>query len=189
MLIKLTQQRLHELVDYDYATGEFTWKAKTSNHSARVNIGDKIGWIGVAGYRHTELDGGSYRCHRLVWLYVHGKFPEAHLDHLDGDRANNRIENLRECSSSGNAKNKTKQSNNTSGFTGVKLQRLKRKSGKINERWVAKWCESVGTSNTKSFSVFKYGYEQAKEMAISYRDNKIKEMKQAGDAYTERHGL
>jgi hypothetical protein len=78
--------------------------------------------IGKNGrYLATSLGGKSYYAHRLVWLYHHGTTPHM-LDHIDGNSANNRIENLRECTNAQNQYNSLKKINNKSGFKGVIYQ-------------------------------------------------------------------
>jgi hypothetical protein len=67
--------------------------------------------------------GAVYLGHRLVWLYHNGCWPSKFLDHIDGDRENNRIENLREASRTDNNRNVSRQRNNTSGFKGVSLMK------------------------------------------------------------------
>jgi hypothetical protein len=75
------------------------------------------------------VDGKNYQHHRLAWLYVHGAFPPADLDHRDGVRTNNRLANLREATRSENCQNAAKRNDNTSGFTGV---------WPVGKRWRAK---------------------------------------------------
>jgi hypothetical protein len=130
----------------------------------------------------------TYKAHRLAWLYVYGEEPKEDIDHIDGDTSNNRIENLREVAHSTNMKNKHKYVSNTSGTTGVYLQEIPRKNGKIYQRWVAFWCDDSGKVQRKYFTVAKYGFERAMQIAIDYRVQKIKELIALGAAYTERHG-
>jgi hypothetical protein len=71
------------------------------------------------GYRGVGIDGQRYLEHRLVWFYVHGVWPADQIDHINGDRSDNRISNLREASQSQNNGNCRKRGNNVSGYTGV----------------------------------------------------------------------
>lgn len=112
----ITQERLKELLHYDAASGAFTWLIRTSN---RIKIGDMAGTIHPRGYRHIRLDGKDYQAHRLAWLYVHGCFPAAGTDHINGVRDDNRIVNLREATHAENGQNRAMRSNNCSGFLGV----------------------------------------------------------------------
>jgi len=124
----LTQEILKKHLHYDPDTGAFTRKVVSG---PTVKIGDIAGWINSEGYRKLRLFGTAYYSHTLAWLYVYGYFPKNDLDHVDRNKANNRIGNLREATRSENVMNCGLRSNNTSGFRGVTW--LKRRS-----RWVAR---------------------------------------------------
>jgi hypothetical protein len=127
----LTAARLRELLHYDPETGVFTRLIRTSNS---VQVGDVAGSIGVAGYMHISVAGAEYYAHRIAWLWVHGVWPENHIDHVDGIRRNNRIANLRDAQSAINHQNlKRPKSNNKSGFLGVHQH-------PTNRNWVAGIC-------------------------------------------------
>jgi hypothetical protein len=97
--------------------GELIRKVSTSSTG---RAGDVAGCINNTGYRQIMINGKRYCTHRLVWMYVHGSFPVDMLDHIDGDKLNNRINNLREATCQQNMQNQTKpRSGNTSGFLGV----------------------------------------------------------------------
>lgn len=72
-------------------------------------------------YGYVKVDGKQYAVHRVVWSVVYGKWPTTALDHIDRNKANNRIENLREVTIQKNQQNLTKYKNNSSGVTGVTL--------------------------------------------------------------------
>ena len=126
MLQELTAERLRELLAYDASTGIFTWRK--SKGAARA--GNTAGTPHSRGYWTITIDGNGHLAHRLAWLYVHGKWPERALDHINRLRRDCRIANLREVSGSQNAQNKSQQSNNTSGYRGVTWHKQLR-------RWVA----------------------------------------------------
>lgn len=90
-LLKLTAERLRELLDYDETTGVFTWRSRRGQCSA----GAKAGTLTERGYIRIEVDGRSYRANRLAWLYVTGEHPTLDVDHEDRNRANNAFRNLR----------------------------------------------------------------------------------------------
>ena len=111
----LTQARLKQLLHYDASTGGFTWLVDLK----KVKTGDVAGCVNSRGYRLITVDQVSYRAHRLVILYVHGYMPENLVDHIDRNRDNNRISNLREVSNQCNSRNCKVFVTNTSGVTGV----------------------------------------------------------------------
>lgn len=117
----LTAGRLRALVGYDKITGVFVWIAKAAPNT---KIGGIAGSVRKDGYRVIRVDGVLYTAHRLVWLYVTGAWPKGNIDHRNGLRDDNRIENLREASNELNAQNKgSAQSNSKSGFLGVYKKR------------------------------------------------------------------
>ena len=116
----MTQTRLMELLDYDPDTGIFINKVTRRN----ATMGSTVGWMNKpGGYLRARVEGKVYMLHRLAWLYVHGNLPLIHIDHIDGDKLNNRIANLRLASRSENLRNRGKQSDNTSGWCGVSLNK------------------------------------------------------------------
>lgn len=112
----LTQERLKELISYDSSTGIFT-RLKTT--SSKAMKGSNPGTATSNGYLKFSVDGRSYFSHRLAWLYVYGKFPVGILDHINSDRKDNRIANLRQVTLSQNGCNRLLQSTNRSGIKGV----------------------------------------------------------------------
>ena len=90
----LTAQRLRGLLSYDSDTGEFRWLLY---HGSRACAGMIAGSLSPRGYRRIKLMGHQYGAHRLAWLHVHGRWPADQIDHINGDRADNCIANLREA--------------------------------------------------------------------------------------------
>lgn len=111
----LTLERLKALIDYNPETGSMVWKISTSN---RNPVGSEAGTIMKHGYRHVSIDGRRYLAHRLAWFYVHGSWP-TEIDHIDRDRSNNKLANLRLSTRSQNNMNTKRRSDNKSGVTGV----------------------------------------------------------------------
>jgi hypothetical protein len=70
-------------------------------------------------YLQVMIGGKLYQAHRLIWLLVYGEWPRQHIDHIDGNGLNNRIENLRDVSQTENNRNRRNQSNNKTGICGV----------------------------------------------------------------------
>lgn len=123
----LTAERLRELLHYDPETGVFT--NRTNRQRARA--GTVAGAIVSNGYRGITLEYYPFMAHRLVWLYVYGRWPAGTIDHINGDRADNRLENLRDVSHAENMQNlRGPVSRNKSGFLGV--SQLRR-----NGKWAA----------------------------------------------------
>lgn len=119
MTEELTQDRLKEVLHYDSETGVFTW---TSRVGSKVVVGAEAGTTKTENgltYVGIGLDYKMYKAHRLVWLYVNGSWPEGGLDHIDGDGANNRIENLRPCNQTQNMQNVRAHKGSASGLLGV----------------------------------------------------------------------
>jgi len=98
----ITQKQLKEVLDYDSETGVFIWKKSVSN----CHAGDIAGCINDTGYRRIKIDNRRYPAHRLAWLFIHNTFPIGEIDHIDGNRSNNRIKNLRDVSRRGNQSNR-----------------------------------------------------------------------------------
>jgi hypothetical protein len=111
----LSAIRLRELLNYDPATGIFTWKVNTY----RKLKGKKAGSTASNGYWDIRIDRSLYKAHRLAWLYVHGRWPADQIDHINGERADNRIENLRECSRAENMQNSPVRKDSQIGLKGV----------------------------------------------------------------------
>lgn len=114
----ITAERLRALVNYDRETGAFTARG-TRGRCDRWKDGRELGWIMANGYRSLHVMGEQHLAHRLAWLYVHGRWPDRNIDHVNMDRLDNRIANLRECDQSQNMANVGPKVTNTSGFKGV----------------------------------------------------------------------
>ena len=111
--------RLKHLLEYSYTTGLFTWKNPSSN---RVKVGQIAGAKDAYGYVVIRLDSILYKAHRLAWLYCMEEDPICSIDHINGIKDDNRIDNLREASLQENARNKVIQSNNTTGSVEVSFR-------------------------------------------------------------------
>lgn len=114
----LTQERLKELLRYDPETGLFYWLVARKRGGA---IGDLAGHTSRQGYVVLGVDGKHYKAHRLAWLYFHGEMPTAELDHINLNKSDNRVENLRLASRSQNRSNTRAYKNSASGQKGVSL--------------------------------------------------------------------
>lgn len=125
--MSITQERLREVLDYNPETGVFTWKVRVLRDEFRRT--DKVWntrWAGkVAGFTRPDgyiglmVDGRKCQAHRAAWLYLHGSWPPADLDHIDGDKSNNAAWNLRHASRSKNMANIGAHADNSVGAKGV----------------------------------------------------------------------
>lgn len=143
----ITAEEVRNLLDYNPATGAFTRRVRTS---MRINVGDAAGCPNGKGYLLIRLQNRLYRAHRLAWLYVHGEWPPHEIDHIDGNRSNNAIANLRPSTHAQNMQNLAKKSSNTSGVTGVHWDQLR-----------SKWKAEIGANGT----VLRLGSFASKEEA------------------------
>lgn len=99
------------------------------SHGA-YRAGSPAGATNARGYRQISIHGVLYYAHRLVWLAEHGVLPAGLIDHINRDRSDNRIQNLRVVSSKENMENTGMYSSNTSGYKGVQWD-------KRYNKWVA----------------------------------------------------
>ena len=109
-------------ISHDYVLSAFDYQdGNLVRKTGRVNeIGQIAGSVHKAsGYIHVKINTKAHKAHRLVFLYHYGYLPEC-VDHIDGDKANNRIENLRAATKEENCQNQKVRSTNKSGCKGVK---------------------------------------------------------------------
>lgn len=123
----ITQSELKEVLSYDEMTGQFVWIKSTSD---RIKVGDEAGAIRPDGYRSIQVNGKRTMAHRWAWLYVFGNFPDCEIDHINGNRSDNRLVNLRLATSKQNKENTRLKINNTSGHRGVSWDASR-------EKWLA----------------------------------------------------
>lgn len=108
--------RVREAFTYDHKTGDLKWAIDRQ----KCGLGSIAGSFTATGYREVTLDGRHYKCHRVVWFLVTGEWPKHQIDHLNGNRADNRFENLRDATPSTNTENyRVARRNNATGFLGV----------------------------------------------------------------------
>ena len=113
----LDSTRIREILDYNPDTGEFYWKIKSNK---RAPIGAKAGGITNGGYGYISYLNKRYSMSHLAWIHFYGKPPLMYLDHINGNRFDNRISNLREATPAENMQNIRKAPKNSShGFLGA----------------------------------------------------------------------
>jgi HNH endonuclease/AP2 domain len=115
----MTHAELLELLHYDSETGLFTRRTTNRRHKSGTVIGAK-GHKNSNGYGRIRVKGQLFYTHRLAWFYVHGDWPSKQIDHVNGNRLDNRLSNLREASHAEQQQNSGIPKNNTSGFVGVR---------------------------------------------------------------------
>lgn len=162
-----------QIVAYEPDTGKVYWRI---NVGRRGKAGVEVGTITKEGYRRVKIKGQLYLVHRLAWRLTHGVWPTYEIDHIDGDRLNNKLSNLRDVPKALNQRNCRLRKDSASGLVGV------RQIYYPNKYWVAQWYD--GKRKNRWFSVDKYGEQTAKEMAIKCRMEQTKKL----SGYTERHG-
>lgn len=108
------ERKIHERLKYDKDTGLITWK---KTFAARAREGEEAGSNDGHGYKRIGISGRKIHAHRLAWFIHYGVWPKV-IEHINGDRIDNRIENLRDVNFSDNAKNRKLQKSK-SGIAGV----------------------------------------------------------------------
>lgn len=124
MTPRITQEALKSILEYDQNTGVFKWIKRLSK---RVHVGDIAGHLVDDGYVLIGIGRSVYRAHILAWLYVHGEYPNSQIDHINQNKQDNRILNLRLVSKKQNMENRGSQKNNTTGFKGVSWHKQRKK--------------------------------------------------------------
>jgi hypothetical protein len=119
---------LEQLLRYEPETGKLFWRQRSAEffpdqracNSWNVkNAGKEAFTATKSGYKVGALFSKIYRAHRIVWALHYGQWPEVQIDHVNGDRADNRLSNLRDVCHQDNGKNQRLRSTNTSGATGI----------------------------------------------------------------------
>ena len=149
-----TRERISELFYYQPETGVF-WSRKWDR---------RAGYAGVKGYRQITIDGFRYMEHRLAWFLVHGTWPLEQIDHINQDKGDNRIANLRAATQSQNRANSKVPVTSISGIKGVGKTRYStwkariRVEGKLIDLGSFKTVEEASaaywTAAQKSFGEF-----------------------------------
>jgi len=157
----ITPAELRQLLDYNPETGALTWKLRRRNPAVHLreherwnsrHAGTSAGYVGAWGYIIVKVYRNAFKAHRLAWAIYHGAWPSPGLfiDHINRDKADNRIINLRLATRSENGLNRPNPANNTSGMKGV--------------YWASrngKWAATIGIDNAKHRLGYFTSYEAA----------------------------
>lgn len=166
-----------KLIEYCPETGKFFWKSHRYND---INIGDEVGY-NCHGYRRAKINKKSVALHRLAFLLMYGKWPTLEVDHINGDKSDNRWLNLRLATRKTNMRNCRKRNDNKTGLAGIFLLKDPRDQTHV----VAEYRDDNAKIKRKMFSLRKYGGFNALEMARLWRRDRLNEV----GGYTGRHGL
>lgn len=113
---EITHGELLQALRYNPETGSFILAVRRRNSYANKK---EAGTINTIGYRVLTLYGKQYKAHRIAWFYVYGIWPSRDIDHINGNRADNRLCNLRLATPAENHQNRGFDCRNTTGYTGV----------------------------------------------------------------------
>lgn len=159
----LSKSRLSELLNYDPDTGVLTWTTTRRGQNGFSNAGQVAGGLrNAGGYIRISIDGNSYQAHTLAWLLVYGVLPAGDIDHINGQKADNRIANLRDVSRSVNLQNMRKpRSTNTTGYLGVSFfKRTGKFTAEITTNYKKKNLGYFSTAEEASAAYLKAKREQ-----------------------------
>lgn len=118
---EVTSAVLRQVIGYNPDSGEFRWLERPGDHGwTRKNAGKVAGYLDTSvNYLRIGMYGERFFAHRLAWLFMMGEWPIHHVDHINGDRTDNRWNNLRSATQTENNHNVGLRRNNTSGVKGV----------------------------------------------------------------------
>lgn len=116
-----------QLFDYDPETGIVSWKAKVGN--GKIKAGDRAGAVRSSGYRVIRLKIGNLFEHRVVWFLHNGVLPDCQIDHINRNKTDNRIQNLRLAprNEADNLQNLGLRKDNKTGLAGVRWHNSSKK--------------------------------------------------------------
>lgn len=143
---------------YDPATGVLTWKDPVPP-KARRNLG-VAGTRDSDGYVVVRLNGRGYKAHRLAWLLTYGAWPEGLLDHRNHDRADNRLDNLREATPLLNAQH-------------LDPRKVRARSGVRGVSWFSQYGKWKASFNHNKVHYFVGHYDTVEEAAKALAERRV----------------
>lgn len=127
----ITPNTFTAVLAFDASTGCFRW---LKGINSRAPVGSIAGRKSKSGYVEIGLCGKKYGAHRLAFYFTHGRWPEGEVDHINGDKSDNRPCNLRDASRSQNMANTGLRRDNTSGHRGVSFDARRQRWRAIIQR-------------------------------------------------------
>lgn len=169
----LEQAKAHYAADmllsrfiYDADTGALIWKHSDNQRSAWNGkfAGKAAGYIRNDGYRIINLAGSYLYAHRIIWAMTMGEWPDQ-IDHINGDRSDNRLENLRSVSATENNRNLRRRAKSVSGRTGVFWDSVNNRWGasiQVDGRsiWLGRFNTVSEAGAARSAAEARYGFHQ-----------------------------
>lgn len=152
-LMEITRQFLHEL--FEYRDGHLFWKVDRRNNKIKGTQASRPKKSN--GYQEVTINKKKYYSHRLIFMMFNGYWPEQ-IDHIDGNRSNNLVSNLREANNAQNNRNTKLRVSNTSGFKGVYLHSQ-------NNRFVARITVNYKCISLGCYKTIKEAHEAYKKAA------------------------
>jgi len=149
----LTLELLREYLHYNPDTGIFTW---LKNRRRGVKAGDVAGSLMVDGYWVICLFDRRYKAHRLAFLDQTGNLPVHMVDHINGNKSDNRFSNLRQATNAQNKRNVSKRKDNTSGFKGVVVNKYGKYIAQCASGGRMAYLGSFGTAEAASLRYKEY---------------------------------
>jgi len=159
------------MFDYNEHTGVLIWKHREADmfpdgrkrNIFNAKFANKVAGTPHNGYLRLRIGGSLHLVHRIIWMMSYGEWPD-NIDHVDHDRSNNKLSNLRNVTKSENAKNRSLNINNTSGKSGV-IQ------DKRSGRWVCRLGANHGYVGSYQNIEDAFMARKQAEQSMGYHEN------------------
>lgn len=155
MRINLTASFVRSILDFDAKTGVFTWRP---GYHRSVVAGRVAGRVNGKGYATISIKNNHYQSHRLAWLHFYGEWPSGQIDHINRNKLDNSIKNLRVVTASENCLNRDQPKSKYSNERGVTFH-------KSNNKWQAQICLPGRNGSTYIGS-----FESKEDAVLAYKE-------------------
>jgi hypothetical protein len=164
--MSISVEQLKDLLNYDPETGHLFWRERPVSSQADKTFNKRFAGVRAyeerhKGYGRIKLLGKKYKAHRVAWAIHHGEWPELQIDHINGVRTDNRLENLRQATNRQNAMNRERPANNMSGVMGVTWDKIARK-------WISAICVNGKNTYLGCFDLFADAVSVRKDAETEY---------------------